>query len=224
MLLQPGLQWTLTHDSTHLQGTISQAVSARAYASRRTEGLYRPFPEGVFPGLVTSDAEGEVVFEGTNPIWARHLGIPPRFASPVHLTIRGGFIREFRGGPEADQLRDCYSVIAGELGEEAYRIRGVHGGVHPYAHVGPHQCPDEAYRTFIDHHHWSSVHVHLGNSQRKADFPYNMHVTAAMRGASLQVSDRFVWERGRLTSVDSPIVQQIAARYPDRPGLDASRW
>jgi hypothetical protein len=224
-ILQPGLRWTLTHpNGTHLEGTIGKVASANQYASRRTEGLYRPFPEGVFPALTTGDAEGELVFEGTNPIWARHLGIPHHFDQPVRLGVREGHIREFRGGAEADQLRQTYAELAEELGDDAYHIRGTHGGVHPYARVNELQCPDPAYRGFIEHHHWSSQHVHMGNSNRKADFPYHMHVTAEVRGATLKIGDNYLWKDGRLTALDHPAVAAVAKKYPDRPGLDADRW
>lgn len=226
-LIKPGAHWTLTHpNGTHLEGTVQQPASAHAYASRRTDGqgLYRPFPEGVFPALTAEDAEGELVFAGTNPIWARHIGIPSSFDAPVRLTVREGHIREFKGGREADQIRSCYAAIAEELGDDAYHIRGTHGGIHPYAHVTELQCPDAGYRDFIEHHHWSSQHVHLGNSHRTKDFPYNMHVTAEIRGATLRVGDEYLWKDGRPSALDHPAVEAVARTYPDRPGLDHSLW
>jgi len=224
-LLQAGQRWILTHtNGTHLEGTVAEPAGVGRYASRRTEGLYRPWPEGVFPGLVSHDSEGEVVFEGTNPIWARHIGIPSRFESPIHADIRGGHVREFRGGADAETISRCYKAIAEHLGEAAYEVRGVHGGVHPFAQVEEHQCPDPAYRDFIDHHHWSSQHVHLGNSQKSKDFGFNMHVTAEVRGATLKVGDNFVWNDGRLSALDHPEVKRVAAKYPDRPGLDPKAW
>src|SRR6266542_4385198 len=117
-LLQAGQRWILTHtNGTHLEGTVAEPAGVGRYASRRTEGLYRPWPEGVFPGLVSHDSEGEVVFEGTNPIWARHIGIPSRFESPIHADIRGGHVREFRGGADAETISRCYKGIAQYLGE-----------------------------------------------------------------------------------------------------------
>jgi len=224
-LLEPGLRWKLTDaHGTHLEGTIAQPQAVGTYASRRTEGLYRPFPEGVFPGAVSHDSEGVVAFEGTNPIWARHIGIPSRFKKPVRATVSGGHIREFAGGSDAETMRDCYRAMSRFLGEAAYEIRGTHGGVHPYARVNEHQCPDPGYRDFIEHHHWSSTHVHLGNSQRTAEFPYNMHVTAEIHGATLQVGDRFLWQEGRLSALDHPRVLEIAEKYPDRPGIEAGLW
>lgn len=224
-LLEPGQRWVLTHpNGTHLEGTVGRTASASAYASRRTEGLYRPFPEGVFPALTTADAQGELVFEGTNPIWARHIGVPSHMDDPVSLTIRDGHIVEFKGGREADRFRQTYAALAEELGDDAYHIRGTHGGVHPYAHVTRAQCPDDDYRNFIEHHHWSSQHVHLGNSQRNKEFPYNMHVTAEVRGATLKVGDNYVWRDGRLSALDHPAVAEVAARYPGRPGLRTELW
>jgi len=224
-LLQPGQHWVLTHpNGTHLEGTVGRVASANQYASRRTEGLYRPFPEGVFPALTTEDAEGDLVFADTNPIWARHLGVPHHFEEPVRLTVREGHIKEFKGGREADQLRQTYGALAEELGDDAYHIRGAHGGIHPYAHVSEVQCPDPGYRGFIEHHHWSSQHVHMGNSHHKADFPFHLHATAEVRGATLKVGDNYVWVDGRPTALDHPKVAEVAKKYPGRPGLDASLW
>ncbi len=226
-MIQPGQHWTLTHpNGTHLEGTVREAQSAAQYASRRTDGqgLYRPFPEGVFPALTANDAEGDLVFSGTNPIWARHLGIPSSFEKPVQLTVREGHIKEFKGGREADQYRQCYAALAEELGDDVYHIRGTHGGIHPYAHLSDLQCPDAGYRDFIEHHHWSSQHVHLGNSHNKKEFPYHMHVTAEIRGATLKVGDKFLWKDGRPSALDHPKVAEIAKKYPDRPGLQADLW
>ena len=47
-MFKEGLAWTLTHDNgTRLSGKIRSPLPAsRKYADRRTEGFYRPFPEG----------------------------------------------------------------------------------------------------------------------------------------------------------------------------------
>jgi len=222
-VLQPGARWTITHpNGTLLQGTLGPAPSGETYAEPRTG--YRPFPEGVLPRFPIRDVEGEVIFQSTNPIWARHVGIPTQFSAPVHVTIRDGFIKEFRGGPEAEQLQAFFATLAREFGEDTYRVRLMHGGTHPHAHVRSDQCPSDSYRTFIEHHNWSSMHVHLGDSRRNPGFPYNPHITAELHDATVQVGDAYLWKEGRLTSADHPAVQAIAKRYPDRPGLDVGAW
>ena len=51
-----------------------------------------------------------------------------------------------------------------------------------------------------------------------------MHVTAEVRGATLKVGDSFVWNEGRLSALEHPEVKRVAAKYPDRPGLDPRAW
>jgi hypothetical protein len=35
----------------------------------------------------------------------------------------------------------------------------------------------------------------------------------------LKLGNELVYERGRLSLLDSPEIKEIAARYPDRPGV-----
>ena len=88
----------------------------------------------------------------------------------------------------------------------------------------PHQCPNAPYRHFIEHHHWSSFHFHMGNSRRSKDFPYLMHISAEMRGGDLKIGDNYVYKDGRITTADHPKVKAIAEKYKNRPGLEPERW
>jgi hypothetical protein len=65
------------------------------------------------------------------------------------------------------------------LGEAATEVRGFAAG-HPSAILEPHQCRT-TYRHFIEHHHWSSFHFHMGNSRRSKDFPFDAYL-AELRG------------------------------------------
>ena len=225
VLIQPGLRWSMTHSNgTHLEGTINEQTAGNPYGARRSVGLYRPFPEGVFPALVTTDTEGTLVFERTGPLWARHIGIPAAFRQPVRLSVEKGLVKAYDGGEEARTIQRFYEAMSRIMGDSAYQIRGVHGGIHPHANMSEHLCPDPHYREFIEHHGWSSIHVHLGNGRPAADFPFNLHVSAEMRGASLRVGDRFLFEDGRLAAMDHPEVKAIAARYPGLPGLEPELW
>jgi hypothetical protein len=224
-LIEPGLAWTITHSNgTHLEGRVARPGRFESYAQRRQVGMYRPFPEGVLPSISTEEAEGLAVIQEIGILWARHIGVPSSFAEPVRFTIEKGLIRKIEGGEEAKQLQAFYVFASRLLGDSAYEVRGFHGGVHPSARLASHQCPDKDYRSFIEHHHWSSFHVHLGNSRRSADFPYNMHISGELRGGSLRVGDRFVYKDGKLTVADDPTVRAIAERYPDRPGLEPELW
>src|SRR5207342_2820396 len=59
-IFSEGLPWILTHpNGTNLTGKISPPIPpGRRYADRRTEGFYRPFPEGVFSPINLLETEG----------------------------------------------------------------------------------------------------------------------------------------------------------------------
>lgn len=219
-----GLPWSLTHpNGTHLEGSIGAPLRPfMNYNERRSEGFYRPFPEGVFTPISPIDTEGVLIFDRTLPWWARFVGVPPRFTEPVRVTIERNRMRHFEGGEEARAFNRFFATMAERLGDTVHEIAGFHGGVHPWAHVAPDRCPHAAYREFIEHHHSTSLHLHLGASPQSADYPYMLHVTAELRGATLQVGAQVVYDRGGLTALDHPEVRAVAARYPDRPGLPRS--
>ncbi len=216
-----GLPWSIRSPlGTELQGVIGSPLPPfRSYGERRAEGLYRPFPEGVFTPVTTTGTEGVLVFDRTLSWWSRHIGVPPRFAEPVRVKIESNRMVRFEGGEEARTLERFYASMAQRFGETVYEIAGLHGGVHPQARVSPHQCPDAAYREFIEHHHAGSMHLHLGHVRRTAEYPYMWHITGELRGATWQVGGTAIYDQGRLTSLDHPEVRAVAARYPDRPGI-----
>ncbi len=222
-MFKEGLVWTLTHDNgTRLTGKIRSPLPAgRKYADRRTEGFYRPFPEGVFSPVNLLDTEGTLIFNRTSPWWARYINVPCHFATPVQLTIENNRIRHFDGGDEAKAMERFLAYLAEQVGESIYEVFALHGGVHPHAKVGSHQCSHETYREFIDHHHSSNLHLHLGvvPGDARAKYPYFVHVTGDLQGATLQVGDRPVYDHGRLTVLDLPEIKAITAHYPDQPGV-----
>lgn len=214
-----GAPWAITHSNgTQVRGKVGQ-VNPR-YGDLR----YGPFPEGVFPSLPTVAAEGTLIFDRTGPHWARHIGLPLQFSQPVRMTLEEGKIVDIRGGMEAETFRDFFKALSHHLGDAAYEMRGIHGGAHPYAKVSEHECPDAYYRAFIEHHGAHSMHFHLGNSHHAPDYPFNVHVSAELQGATVQIGDNVVYKDGRLTAFDHPEVRKIAARYPDRPGVEPGLW
>ena len=224
-LIKPGSRWVITDvNGSHLEGTVDKPAGSDDYARYRTVGLYRPFPEGVFPSISVSDAEGVAVINEIGVIWARHIGLPSPFLKPVTVTVERGHIKKFEGGKEAETLTQFYKFMSKYLGDDAYEVRGFHGGVHPSARIEPWQCPNEPYRDFIEHHHWSSFHFHMGNSRRVKGFPYLMHVSGELREGSLKVGDSYIYESGQLTSINHPSVRAVAERFQDRPGLAPERW
>jgi hypothetical protein len=217
MNIKQGARWSITHpNGTNVSGTIGKPM---AHMFQRRRG---PFPEGVFPSTPTDDAEGVVIFEHTGPNWARHIGMPTSFSEPVRITLEDGMIKEIAGGAEAATLRDFLKSLSHHLGDMAYKMRGFHGGAHPHARVSEAECPDPMYRSFIEHHGAHSVHVHIADSHLAEDYPYNVHISAEVNGATMKIGDTVVYENGRLTAFDHPEVQRIAAKYPDRPGVSGA--
>lgn len=214
MLIRAGAPWSITHpNGTNVRGTIGQPM---AHMFQRRRG---PFPEGVFPSTPTDDAEGVIVFEHTGPNWARHIGLPTHFRTPVRITLEDGMIKEIAGGEEAEVLREFLRSLSHHLGDMAYKMRGFHGGAHPHARVSDAECPDPMYRAFIEHHGAHSVHLHLADSRLAERYPYNVHISAEIQGATMTIGEHTVYQDGRLTALDHPEVRRIAAKYPDRPGV-----
>ncbi len=225
-LAVPGAKWVMTHpNGSHIEGYIVKPDDRDDYAHYRDIGVYRPFPEGVWSSIKSRDAEGIGIINEIGVIWARHIGLPCPFRQPVHVHIAKGHIQKFEGGQEADVLTRFYKFISQYLGEAAYEVRGFHGGVHPSAILETYQCPNTPYRHFIEHHHWSSFHFHMGNSRRNKSFPYLMHISAELRGGTLRVGENYIYKDGRITTADNPKVRAIAEKYKDRrPGLEPERW
>ncbi len=224
-LVTPGAKWVMEHpNGSYIEGIVEKPLGAEHYADYRTVGLYRPFPEGVFPSIRSRAAEGLGIINEIGVIWGRHIGVPCPFKEPVRVHIKDGYMQKFEGGEEAETFTRFYKFMSQYLGEAAYEVRGFHGGVHPSAILEPHQCPNTPYRHFVEHHHWSSFHFHMGNSRTTKTFPYLMHISGEMRGGSLRVGDNYVYKDGCLTAADHPKVREIAAKYPDRPGLEPERW
>lgn len=222
-LFGAGQRWTLTHpNGTSLSGTIRTPFPpGRKYDDYRNEGFYRPFPEGVFSPVNITDTEGTLVFDRTSPWWARYMGVAPHFADPVRLTVEKNRIRGFEGGEEAKATERFLASMAERVGEMMYETFALHGGVHPHAKIARHQCANDTYRNFIEHHHSSNLHLHLGvvPPERRKSYPYFVHVTGDLQGATLKLGNKLVYDNGHLCTLDLPEIKAIAARYPERPGV-----
>ena len=223
-----GLTWQLTDDNgTHLEGIINPAYHPNhpwftTYSIRREEGgSYLPWPEWVHPPVRVSNTSGIFIFDSMLSWWSRYIGISPYFSEPIRLAIDNCRITKIEGGDEADALRRFLSSMRERLGDGVYDFNGLHFGAHPQAAVGPHQCPNILHRRVIEHAHSSNIHVHIGMPlDTPTNYPYWMHCTGDIRTATFRVGDTLVHDRGHLTALDHPAVLSIAAKYPDRPGLE----
>jgi hypothetical protein len=224
-----GSDWELTDDNgTHLTGKINPTVNPRdwknpdpppsTYAQRREE--YKPWPEWVHRPIKLSAVNGIFVFDCMLSWWSRYIGISPYFNKPVSLTVENSRIIKIEGGDEAESLSRFLASMKERLGEGVYDLKTLHFGVHPQASVGPHQCPHILYRRLIEHSHSSTIHVHIGAPPATEAYPYWMHCTGDVRKATFRVGDKLIHDRGHLMALDHPAVRAVAARYPDRPGLD----
>jgi hypothetical protein len=217
-----GEPWSLTHpNGSHLEGTVGPGPSTRpTYVYWRRDGFYRPFPDGIYPAVNPVDCEGIFIFDRMMPIWARNIGVPPKFDTPVTLTVADNHVTKIEGGAEAETLRGFMAALAKQLGEDhAYEIRAPHGGVHPSALLTEAECPDADYREFVASFHPSSVHMHLGQGGRDKDFPYNLHTACEIRGGTMTVGGHKVHDGERMAVVDNADVLEVAARTPNLPGV-----
>ncbi|MBI5440705.1 MAG: hypothetical protein HY900_05765 [Deltaproteobacteria bacterium] len=222
-----GMPYSLTDENgTHLEGTIAPPSHPRfpTYTRRRNEGPgYRPFPEWVFPPINVTGTSGTVVFDRMLSWWSRYIGIPPVFERPIRLTVEAGKITRIEGQAEADALRTFLRSMEPKFGEDVYQFPEIHSGVHPQAFVSPQQCGHPLVTRIVDHSSTCNIHFHIGAPWPKPEYPYWLHITGDLRSATWRVGDDLVHDRGHLTALDHPNVKQVAAKYPDRPGLTPHR-
>ena len=218
-----GIKWELTHENgTHLEGIVaaSSNPSFPEYTTRRHEvGGYRPWPEWVFPPIDVIDTSGVFIFDRMLSWWSRYIGIAPYFEEPIRLTIDNCRITKIDGGQEAAALKRFLHAIVEHLWNGVYNFNGIHCGVHPQAKVEFHQCPNLLYRRLIEHCHTSNIHVHIGAPPPTSSYNYWMHCTGDIQNGTWRVGDVILLDKGHMTALDSPAVRSVAAKYPDRPGL-----
>jgi len=220
-VMKEGAKFTINHENgTSLEGKIAlpaEGSSFSTFTQRRTNDLYRPFPEGVYVPMGTEEVDGVLVFDSMMPSAAHFMGVPYRFDQPIRMTIEGRYVRKVEGGAEAAALRDFLAAASQEFGEEVYNASGFHGGVHPYASLSPETCPNALYREFVEHHHISSVHFHLASAVERKDIGHRLQFTAEVRGTDFQVDGHHVLQQGRSCALEDPGVLEVASRYMHIP-------
>ena len=209
-------------NGTHIEGTILPPSHVRfpTYTRRRNEGPgYRPFPEWIFPPINVKDTNGTIVFDCMLGWWSRYIGISPVFKSPIRLKIENNKIRAIEGGEEAMALKSFLQSMESKVGDNAYNFPEIHAGVHPQAHVAPQQCDHPLMQRIVSHSETCNIHFHIGAPWPSAEYPYWLHITGDLRSATWEVGNQLVHDKGYLTALDHPKVKEVAAKYPDRPGL-----
>ena len=218
-----GMSYEISDDNgTHITGKILPPNHPRfpTYTRRRNEGPgYRPFPEWVFPPINVADTNGTIVFDRMLSWWSRYIGISPVFKNRIQLTIEKNRITRIEGKEEATALRDFLKSMEPKLGQEAYNFPEIHSGVHPYAVVAPQQCDHPLIRRVVDHSESCNIHFHIGAPWPRPEYPYWLHITGDLRTATWRIGDHLVHDKGHLTALEHPRVKEVAAKYPDRPGL-----
>jgi hypothetical protein len=218
-----GMPYEIKDDNgTHITGRIAPPSHPRfpTYTRRRNEGPgYRPFPEWVFPPINVTDTNGTIVFDRMLSWWSRYIGISPVFKDPIQLTVEKSRITRIEGKEEAAALRNFLKLMEPKLGQEAYNFPEIHSGVHPQAVVAPQQCDHPLIRRVVDHSESCNIHFHIGAPWPRPEYPYWLHITGDVRTATWRIGDHLVHDKGHLTALDHPKVKEVAAKYPDRPGL-----
>lgn len=232
LMFKGGMPFQMTHDNgTNLEGIFLDperqpgVPSGFPYATRRDEYAklgkdpYFPWPEWLHPPIRLGNTSGVFVFDCMLSWWSRYIEISPYFSKPIQLTIENNRITDIKGGDEADALRRFLASMAGVVGDGVYDFNALHSGIHPQANVAPHQCPNILIRRIVEHSHSSNIHVHIGGPSPTESYPYWMHCTGDIRGATFRVGDTLFHDRGHLTILDHPAVRAVAEKYPGRPGL-----
>jgi hypothetical protein len=220
-----GLPWKLTDENgTNLEGVVAPSDNPAfpSYSVRRDIGYYNPWPEWVHPPVVNTRVNGIFIFDCMLSWWSRYIGISPYFEKPIRMEINNCRITKIEGGAEAEALRSFLASMQKRIGEGVYDFNTLHFGVHPQAFISEYQCPSLLYRRVIEHSQSRNIHVHIGASSNGAPnpaYPYWMHITGDIRNSTFVVGNTTVYDKGHLTTLDNPVIQAIAAKYPDRPGL-----
>jgi hypothetical protein len=226
IVFKGGLPFKLTDpNGTHLEGNIREPVVTKGipggvYGRRRgSYDAYYPWPEWLHTPVQLENTNGIFIFDCMLSWWSRYIGISPYFSKPIELTIKNNRITDIKGGDEAEALRRFLAAMVEHVGEGVYYFDTFHGGIHPQANVGPHQCPNPLMRRIIEHSNSCNLHFHVGSPPPNSKYPYWAHVTGDIRTPTFKVGDTLVYDRGHLTALDHPAVLAIENKYPGRPGV-----
>lgn len=219
-------KFVMTDDlGTELEGSIldpvrREGIPGMPYNSwRRDASHYIPWPEWVHPPVNCKNVNGVLFFDRMLPYWARYIGVPPVWEEPVRVDVKDNRMVKLSGGKEADLISRMLKELEGKVGDGMWNFDTFHFGIHPNAQVTKIECPNDVYRRIIEHSHTSSVHWHLGSAPANENYNFYPHVTADVRNCTLKINDQLVFDEGYMMTLQDPKLQEIAAKYPDLPGI-----
>jgi hypothetical protein len=147
------------------------------------------------------------------------MGLPPAWEQPVRVDVKDNRMVKISGGKEADAISRFLKMMEGKVGDGMWKFDTFHFGIHPNAKVTDDQCPHAIYKRIIDHSHTSNLHWHVGSAPANENYNYYPHITADIRNATLTVNGKLVYDNGYLECLQDPRVLEVAAKYPDLPGV-----
>jgi len=212
-------------NGTHFEGYTLDPVQrpgipGMPYNSwRRDASHYIPYPEWVHPPINCKDNNGVLFFNCMLPWWSRYIGIAPEWKDAVRIDVKDGRMVKISGGKEADAINRYLKMMEGKVGDGIWKFDTFHFGIHPNAKVTDDQCPNAIYKRIIEHSHHSNVHWHVGSAPANENYNYYPHITADIRNVTLKVNDKLVYDKGYLCCLQDPKVLEVAAKYPDLPGI-----
>jgi hypothetical protein len=212
-------------NGTHLEGYLINPVKREGipgvpYGKPRKEtGRYVPWPEWLHTQVRCQGVNGVFNFNCMLSWWANHIGIQPEWEKPISIEVKDSRMIKISGGHEADKVKRFLEELEGKVGDGIWIFDTFHFGVHPNAKVQEYQCPHSLHRRLINHSHSSNLHWHLGSAPSNEKYPFWPHITGDIRNTTLKAGDTLVYDNGYLCCLEDPEVLEVAAKYPDRPGL-----
>jgi len=226
--MKPPQKFKLTDpNGTDLEGIALEpkkraGIPGMPYNSwRRDASHYIPYPEWVHPPINTQEVNGVFFFDCMLPWWARYIGVKPCWKDPIRIDVKDSRMVKISGGAEADALSRYLKVMETKVGDGMWKFDTFHFGIHPNASVTEAECPNEVYRRIVDHSHTSNIHWHIGSAPGNEKYNYYPHITGDIRHPSMVVGSTTVWDKGYLCCLNDPRLAEIAAKYPELPGIPA---